>query len=336
MWEKMHILIIGVGSIGERHLRNFLRISGVSCSVAEVNPGTLKKITSQYSVKHAYADYREADLNAFDGVVICIPANLHIPVTMEMVKAGKHVLLEKPLAMSVEGVEELKKLNATGKTVLCVGYNYRSDPLFRELRDRVLAGDAGSICLVNYYVGQYWPQMRKDYPPQYAQSRDTGGGAIPDHLIHMINFLEWCFGPPLEVSACQWRLGLTDVATEDTANVVLKFKGGMVAFLGICLFQRDNRMSLQIIGETSTIQFNGGKNHLEIFNTAASIWMKGTNHAVDRDTVFMYQAQHFIDCIRGKDNPRCTLEEAEQTLKTMLAALQSSDSDSRFIMTGVK
>ena len=204
----MHILIIGVGSIGERHLRSFLRIDGICCSIADTNTGTLERIASQYPVREVYADYREANLNNFDGVVVCVPANLHIPITIELVKAGRHVLLEKPLAMSIYGVDELKRLHTNGKTVLCVAYNYRSDPLYRELRDRILAGDAGSIRLINYYVGQYWPHMRNDYPPQYAQSRTTGGGAIPDHLIHIINFLEWCFGPPLEVSACQWRLGL--------------------------------------------------------------------------------------------------------------------------------
>jgi len=61
----------------------------------------------------------------------------------------------------------------------------------------------------------------------------------------------------------------------------------------------------------------------------------GTTRRIDRDMVFMMQAQHFIDCIKGKAKPRCTLKEAEQTLKTMLAALQSSDSDGRFVRADI-
>ena len=76
----MHFLIIGVGSIGERHLRNLLRIEGVGCSIAETNPVTREKVASEYQVKAAYSDYRDADLAAFDGAVICVPANLHVPI----------------------------------------------------------------------------------------------------------------------------------------------------------------------------------------------------------------------------------------------------------------
>jgi predicted dehydrogenase len=331
----MHILIIGVGSIGERHLRSFLRIHGVRCSIAEPNRGTREKIITQYTVQEAYVDFMEANLDDFDGIVICTPTNLHIPVTLELVKAGKHILLEKPLAMNMNGVDQLKRLHSLGKTVLNVGYNFRCDPLYQELRDRILAGEAGSIRLVNYYIGQYWPRMRKDYPPKYAQSRTTGGGAIPDHLVHMINFFEWCFGPPIEVSANQWRLGLKEIATEDTANIIFKFKGGIIAFLGICLCQQDNKMSLQVIGEASTIQLSSEKGCLEIFNPEDRTWINGTSKSLDRDTVFLHQAKHFIDCIEGRDTPRCTLKEAEQTLKTILAALKSSDSDGRFVKVNV-
>jgi predicted dehydrogenase len=327
----MHILIIGVGSIGERHLRNFLGIPGVKCSIAETNERTLQKIVAEYHVHSARADYRDYCLGNFDGVVISIPTHLHILVAQDALKSGANVLLEKPLAMSMEGVEELKKLHSEKRTVLAVAYSWRSDPLLRELRELALTGEAGRVRLIDYYVGQYWPLMRKNYPPQYAQSRATGGGAIPDQLIHMINFLEWCFGPPLEVSASQWRLGLEDISTEDTAHMVLKFYGDIVACLGICLFQRNSTMRLQIIGDKSTIQLRDDSDNLEIFDPGGGTWLKGKSTRLDRDMVFKDQAQHFIECIKGNAVPRCTLEEAEQTLHTMLAALQSSDSDGRFV-----
>ena len=196
----MHFLIIGVGSIGERHLRNFLRVDGVRCSIAEVNPDTLKKMAAQYNVEAAYKDYREADLASYDGVVICVPANWHVPIATDILRAGTHVLTEKPLAMSLDGVDELKRLRDEKKKVVSVAFPLRTDPLFGEMKQRVESGEVGTVRVVNYYTGQYWPRMRKDYPPQYAQSRHTGGGAIPDHLVHLVNYLEWLFGPAQEVS----------------------------------------------------------------------------------------------------------------------------------------
>jgi predicted dehydrogenase len=330
----MHFLIIGAGSIGERHLRNFLRIKGVHCSVADTSLKILERIKSEYRVDAVYSDYRDARLESFDGVVICIPANLHITVARDIMGSGTNILLEKPLSMNTDGLDELKQLVMEGKGIFSVAFTLRSDPLYRELRDRIVSGEAGAVSMVNFYAGQYWPAMRKDFPPKYAQSRVTGGGAIPDHLIHMINYLEWCFGKPANVAARQWKLGLTDIETEDSGCVIIEFDKGPVAVLNICLFQQDNVMKLQVIGKETTLRLSSETDRLEIFDPAGNTWRCGDITRIDRDMVFLEQAKHFIDCIQGKAEPRCTLAEAEQTLKTMLAALQSGDSDSRLINTG--
>lgn len=329
----MHILIVGAGSIGQRHLRNFLKIDGVRCSVVETNPETLKRISFEYPLQKTFTDYHLAPLDKIDGVVICIPTHLHIPAASYFVERGVNILLEKPLSMTLQGVEDLQLLLERKNIIFSVAYTLRSDPMYRELRDRILAGEAGFIGLVRFYVGQFWPRMRNGFPPEYARSRVTGGGAIPDHLIHIINFLEWCFGPPAAISASHWNLGLPDIVTEDTASVILKFGSGTIAQLGICLFQQDNTMEFQFIGKKSTIQLCSEKDFIEIFDVCNNTWERGAVRRSDRDKVFMFQAQHFLDCIRGESLPRCTFVEAVQTLKTMLVALRSGDSDSRFIGT---
>ena len=331
----MHFLIIGVGSIGERHLRNFLRIDDVRCSIAEVNPRTREAMASQYGAVAAYADYREADLSSFDGVVICVPANLHVPIATEVVQAGTHVLTEKPLAVSLDGIDELKRLRDEKGVVVSVAFTFRSDPLIREMRDMARAGELGTVRVINYYVGQYWPAMRKDYPPQYAQKRETGGGAIPDMLVHTINYLEWMFGPCVEVSAKQWRLELEDITTEDTGFITMRMAGDQIAQLGACMFQRDTNLMFQIMGGTGTLEMTLdaklGSPKLRIYSAADNQWSPGKAQPYDRDDVFRNQAQHFIDCIEGRDRPRCILEEGEQTLRAVLAALESSDGDGRFV-----
>jgi len=264
-------------------------------------------------------------------VVICTPANLHVPMALEVVSAGTHVLTEKPLAMCRDGVHELKRLRDEKGVVVSVAFTHRSDPLMREIKERVESGELGATRVVNYYAGQYWPRMRKDYPPQYAQKRETGGGAIPDHLVHQVNFLEWLFGPTEEVSAKHWRLGLDEIATEDTSFVTMRFPGGQVAQLGICLLQRDTCVRSQFIAERGTIQALLGSERLDIYVDETGEWTKGHAQGGDRDYVMLNQAQHFIDCIEGKSTPRCTAEEAEQTLMTVLAALESSDGDGRFV-----
>jgi len=330
----MHFLIIGVGSIGERHLRNFLRIEGVRCSIAEINADLREKIVGEYEVRKSYADYREADLSSFDGVVICTPANLHVPMATEVVSAGTHVLTEKPLAMSFEGLDELKQLRDKKGLVVSVAFILRSDPLIAEARELIASGDLGAVRMVNFYSGSYWPLCRKDYPPQYAQSRLSGGGVIPDMLAHQINYLQWMLGPVEEVSGKHWRLGLDDIKTEDTGFLTMRFAGGQVGQLGLSLCQYDANSRLQVITTGGTIQVVVGADSLDIFDGKTGQWTKGTARAIDRDDMFGEQAQHFIDCIQGKATPRCTIEEGEQTLRTILAGLESADTDGRFVKVG--
>lgn len=327
----MNFLIIGAGSIGQRHLRNFLRIDGVRCSIAEVDDANCEKVAAAHSVDTAYADYRDADLAAFDGVVICAPSHLHVPIALDVVSAGTHVLTEKPLSVSHDGIAELKQLRDSRDVLVSVAYVYRHDPLLREIRDRKMSGEFGPILMVNVYAGQYWPAMRKDYPPAYAQSRETGGGAMPDHLVHLFNYLEWLFGVPKAVSAKHWRLGLQDIATEDAAVVTLQFGDGVIAQLGVCLCQRDTNMRMQVIAESGTLQTELSSDAVNVYTAESGKWVRGRALRRERDDLFRDQAQHFIDCIRGETTPICTVEEAEQTMLSIDAALQSADGDGRFV-----
>ena len=137
----MHFLIIGVGSIGERHLRNFLRIEGVECSIAEVNADTRKKISGEDKVQSSFADYRETNPADFDGAVVCVPANLHVPIATELVKAGTHVLIEKPLAVLPDGIEDVIALHFGALLV-----EYRP-PLFQPI-DALHADDESAVAFL--------------------------------------------------------------------------------------------------------------------------------------------------------------------------------------------
>ena len=327
----MHILIIGTGSIGERHLRNFLRIDGVRCSFAEPSEEQRKRISSDYDAERVFASWGEADLSDFDGVVICTPTDLHVPIMTQLVDAGIPTLSEKPIAMGLDGIGELREKIDEKGVVAGVAFCMRHHPLLVELRGLVEAGDLGAVRVARCYSGQYWPRMRKGWPPAYAQSRATGGGAIPDHMVHSINLLEWFLGPVASVSAFQRNLGLPDIRTEDYGVVTLRFADGRVAQLSICLFQRDTQSRLEVIGDTGTARYELGAEQLDLFDDGAGVWKKGQAESADRDDLFKLQAQHFVDCIRGDAEPRCTVEEAERTLRVILAAIQSSDGNSEFV-----
>ena len=167
----MHILIIGVGSIGERHLRNFLRIDGVRCSFAEPSPTQREKIAADYEVVRTFDSWEEADLSEFDGVVICTPTDLHVPIMVRLVDAGIPLLSEKPLAMKLEGIADLKRRIREKSAVAGVAFCLRHHPLLAEIKERIVNGELGTVRVASQYSGQYWPRMRKGWPPTNCNSR---------------------------------------------------------------------------------------------------------------------------------------------------------------------
>ncbi len=103
----MNILIVGGGSIGERHLRNFLKVGELKVSLCEPKGDRLKVLEQKYNIDQAFTDFERVDLSCFDGVVICTPPNLHIPMALRVVKDSCHLLIENPLSHNMEGVDEL-------------------------------------------------------------------------------------------------------------------------------------------------------------------------------------------------------------------------------------
>src|SRR5689334_5922158 len=101
------VLIIGTGSIGERHLRCFRNTGRASVSFCEPVASRREEIKARYGLDCAFADLDDAMHENWDASVVCTPAHLHIPIAQRLAEAGIHVLIEKPLSTSLEGVAEL-------------------------------------------------------------------------------------------------------------------------------------------------------------------------------------------------------------------------------------
>jgi len=323
-----HILIVGVGSIGQRHVENFLKVDDVRCSIAEMDETIRQRVADQFPIEQTYGDFREADLPAFDGVAICTPTNTHIRFATEVASAGTHVLCEKPLDTSLDGVDELKRARDANGVSVGIAFVMRCDPIFGEMKAQLDDGAVGTVYKAHSSATQYWPRARKGFPPQYAMSRATGGGAIQDHLVHHINLFEWFFGQPVSVAARHWQLGL-GLPTEDTAAVIIEFPNNVVAQLDIFLCQQNPAWSVHVAGESSTLRAGGNSDHVDRYDPDTDSWRPGKIKAVGRDSWFHNQAQRFIDMINGEAEPHCTIEEAEQTMHTIMAAHESADGDGR-------
>ncbi len=326
----MRIVVIGGGSIGERQLRCFAQVEGVKVSICEPVEEKLERLKATYPVEEAYRDFDDVPLADFDATVVCAPANFHVPMSLEVVKAGRHVLSEKPLSVHPEGCQELIDAAKDKGVVAGVAYVYRHIPGTERMWERVRAGDIGEIMLVLCKSGHNWPLIRPEYRNLYFAKLETGGGAILDMISHLYNYGEWLAGRETQVACFYEHKGLEGITTEDTVLSLMRYESGAMGDMHLNLYQWDTRTEVEVVGSEGTLRYEGGPPpRLGLCRKDTKEW-EWEEFPAERDVGFIRQANHFVKAVRGEAQVRCTLEEALWTLKVCWWMRQSQD-EGRFV-----
>src|SRR5262245_15286509 len=171
MTEVHRVLVVGVGSIGERHVRCFAATGRARASLCEVNAELRRTVADRYSVAEAFADLDSALAARPDVVVICTPGHLHVTLAVDDVRAGADVLIEKPLSTKLDGVPELLREAEARRAVVGVAYVYRSHPALVAMRDAIRSGRFGEPVQVVATCGQHFPFYRPAYRTTYYNDR---------------------------------------------------------------------------------------------------------------------------------------------------------------------
>jgi predicted dehydrogenase len=323
MSGRKSVLIAGVGSIGERHLRCFLVTGRAQVSICEINPALRQKIAQQYGVERTYASLEEALTMRPDAVVICTPAHLHIRMAAAAARAGAHLLIEKPLSTSLEGIEALQEDLAKSGRVASVAYVMRAHPALCAMRQALMNGRFGEPVHLVATHGQNFPFYRPTYRETYYSDRATGGGAVQDALTHIVNAGEWLVGPIDRLVADSSHQVLEGVEVEDTVNVLTRHGQAMGCF-SLNQHQAANEGTLTVICKGGMARFESHHDRWRWMVEPGSAWHDEPTGALQRDALFERQAAAFLDAVDGEKHPACPLPEAIQTLRVNLAILASA------------
>ncbi len=319
------ILVIGVGSIGERHLRCFQSTGRAETALCETNASLRETVAARYGVSRVFADLDEA-LSAgggFDAAIIATPAPWHVPMATRLAGAGLHLLIEKPLSISLDGVDGLREAAAASGRVAMVGYTFRSHPALQAMREVIREGRFGRAVQAYGLWGHHFPKYRPAYRSTYYTSHATGGGAMQDYLTHLINAGEFLLGPIDRVAADAAHQVLEGVEVEDTAHVLARH-GDVLAAYGVNQYQAPYEHGLTVVCERGTIRFEQHESRWRWMTEAGGEWHDEPVDAKERDVTFIRQADAFLDAVEGKSPPLCTLEEGIQTLRVNLAILAAA------------
>ena len=328
---KSHrILIIGVGSIGERHVRCFQATGRATVSICEPNEARRLDVADRYHVDRTYANLDDALQGPYDAAVVGVPANLHVPVAQRLAEAGCHLLIEKPLSTDLVGIDGLREMVAAKGLVTAVGYQHRVNPVLVDMKQAIDSGRFGNPVQVVATCGQHFPTYRPAYREIYFADRATGGGAIQDFITHMLNAGEWLVGPIRSLVADAAHQVLDGVDVEDTVHILTR-QGPVMGSYVLNQYQAPNESTVTVVCENGTARWEIHNHRWRWMTEPGSDWCDLQFEVLEWDVAYIRQAEVFLDAVEKGTDVHCSLDEGIQTLKVNLAALRSADQGSGFI-----
>ena len=324
MQRDRSVVVIGAGSIGERHLRCLVSTGRAQVGFVEVKADLRRQVAQKYPEVCAYQSMEQAFEAAPDLAVIATPAPLHIMQATELAQRGVHVLIEKPLGVSMEGVERLIEAVQSRGVTAAVAYVYRAHPALGRMREALVTGRFGKVLEIVAVSGQHFPHYRPAYRQTYFTRREQGGGAIQDALTHLINAGEWLAGPVQRLAADAGHQALAGVDVEDTVHVLTR-QGDTMGTYTLNQHQAPNETTITAVCERGTARFEMHRARWMWMEKPEQDWQEESFGPLERDELFVRQAHEFLDAAEGKRPPGCSLAEGVQTLKVNLAVMAAAE-----------
>lgn len=225
--------IIGCGWVSTGHAVGVqsLRDEDVELvAVADSDPARLEAVANRFSVPHRYDDYRALlqrdDVHA---VSICLPDYLHHDVAIAAMQAGKHVLCEKPLAMTTAQAHAMMRAATESGVSLSVIFNHRYRPAHRRMHAATQAGAFGRP-LIGYVFHSSQVRTNPGIPSTWRKRSDrVGGGVLTMQTVHFLDILMWSIGEPVRsVRSVIANLAHPDEQVEDVGAIIVEFESGAI------------------------------------------------------------------------------------------------------------
>ena len=324
----MKLLVIGTGSIGERHLRCFQFLGRCeSIAFCETRDDQRATIAERYGIPSELA-FRNLDAALAEGhydlAVVATPAPTHIPFGIRLAKLGIHQLMEKPLSLSLDGVENYARLVAEKGLTVAVGYVHRAHPAVQAIKAAIDSGRFGKPIELAISSGQGFAQLRPAYRDVYFARPEMGGGAINDMITHMYNVGDWFGGPITRLVTDAAHQALDGVTVEDTVHTLTRQGDGVMGNYSLNLYQHPNEVVMTVVCEKGTLRAEYAKIRWSWMTEPNGTWNHETVEVPERDTIYRIQNAAFLDAVDGKGAVLCTIEEAIRTLKVNLASHRSA------------
>jgi predicted dehydrogenase len=331
----MRFALIGAGMIGAVHARLIEALGALGeqaalVAVVDQNLERASKLVSQYGGR-AYATPAEAYAGEeVDAVGICLPSALHADVAVEALRAGKHVIVEKPVDITLAAADRLIEAQRdTGLTVSVISQR-RFQPPVAQIRAAIDSGTLGRVTSGIAESAFFRPQSYYDGDDWRGTLAIDGGGALMNQGIHALDLLVWMLGRPVQVSAQTGRLAHSGIEVEDLAGASIVFESGAIGLMLASTAAYPGRpVRLTIHGDQGTAVLDDDQ--LAYFAAAnadapEAPVLEGPDGWGPVELAHLTQYRDFIGAVREGRPPAVTLEAGRRSLSTVLAVYESARS----------
>ena len=288
--SELRIAVIGYGGMGTHHAAYLSagQVPGTRLSaIADPDPAARERARARHP-EVPVSDSAEAVLLSpeIDGVLIATPHYFHPPYAIQALKAGKHVLIEKPAGVYTRQVREMNEVAAASDRVFGIMFQQRTIGAHQKMRDLVASGALGAIKRAHYVItGWYRPQAYYDSGGWRATWEGEGGGVLLNQSPHNLDLWQWICGMPKRVRAFCSFGKYHDIEVEDDVTAYVEYENGATGVFITTTGEAPGSKSFEIAGDRGKLVLADGK--LTFWRTTVPV------------------SQHLRECPQGFTKPEC-------------------------------
>jgi predicted dehydrogenase len=334
MSNNISALVIGCGSIGERHAQNLAQL-GVEIELYDSDTTRMEELSGRYDVPK-YDSLNNALQASPDLAFICTPHDSHVSLAREVLKRKCDIFIEKPISNRKQEAVDLIHTVQESDIVHMIGCNYRFHPAIATVKNHLERKDIGEVYSANINLGSYLPDWHpwEDHKQMYSAKPGVGGVLLDN--IHAINFANWFFGEAKSIMAYVGYDSSLGIPTEDRANMVVEYDEGILCTIMIDYLNRPSLFSGHIIGELGSIRWGPTHESVQIYDPESQSWIDSTGYKDwELNEMYLAMTDHLLRCVSARKPTVSPLQDGVHDLKIALAAKESNAKGKRVILSEV-
>lgn len=330
MKKEVRICMVGAGRVGKNHSEAIIKHVPDGKIVALVDPAeNIRKDTGNlFGISNGYDTLEQAiEAIRFDGVIITTPTPTHVTLAHIAAEKGKHVFMEKPMALNLKECDEIIEITRKNKVILQVGFMRRFEPEFVSAHEKIAGGEIGNPMMVKSLT--HGPGL----PPAWARDLRTSNGMLAEVNSHDWDAVRWMMSSNYKrvyAEIANLKGEAFQVETPDfydNAIVNIKFEsGGLGMFSGICPCEYGYDARMEIVGDKGIIQIGDIKGQSVVVCTNRDQGLITPIYRTWPERFkwgYIYELEHFINCIQNEKEPKVGGEDGKWAVAGVLAGTKS-------------